>query len=200
MQQITLAEFIRLYDKADSIVLLEGKREVLESDKNKLTELGRLLTNKTKRILFRSGNAKGADHHFSAGVSSVDNSRLQVITPYTGHRQRTNEAYETISLDDINIAAEPEVVYQAKQNKKTDKLIDQYITGDKNRYSIKGAYLLRDTVKVIGTNSIKPAAFGIFYDNLLNPKAGGTGYTMNICDQNKIPIIDQRIWFNWLTE
>ena len=69
--------------------------------------------------------------YFSVGVSSVDNSRLQVVTPYTGHRKKTNEAYETISLDDINMATEPEVIYQSKQNKKTEKLIDQYVLGDK---------------------------------------------------------------------
>src|SRR5687767_9136863 len=120
---MTLDEFIKLYDRRESIVILEGKREVLENDKKKLTEVGRLLTTKTKKILFRSGNADGADHYFSLGVSSVDKSRLQVITPYTGHRNKTNEAYETISLDDINIAAEDEVVYQTKQNKKSEKLV-----------------------------------------------------------------------------
>ena len=200
MLQITLGEFIKLYDKTGSIVLLEGKRNVEENDKIKLTELGRLLTAKTKKILFRSGNADGADHYFSAGVSSVNNSRLQVITPYTGHRQKTNDAYQTLSLDDINIAEEPEVIYQSKRNKKTEKLIDQYVTGDKNRFSIKGAYLIRDTIKVIGTKTIRPATFGIFYEDLDKPKTGGTGHTMNICGQNKIPIVDQSIWFNWLTE
>jgi len=196
---MTITEFIEVYDKDDSIVLLEGKREVLGNDKSKLTELGRLLTTKTKKILFRSGNANGADYYFSAGVSSVDNSRLQVITPYTGHREKTNQAYETISLDDINIAAEPEVVYQSKKNKKTEKLIDQYVARGKNGNTIKAAYIIRDTIKVIGAENIKPATFGIFYDNLDNPKEGGTGHTMNVCEQNKIPIIDQRIWFNWLT-
>lgn len=29
---------------------------------------------------------------------------------------------------------------------------------------------------------------------------GGTGYTMDVCKQNNIPIIDQREWFNWLKE
>ncbi len=197
---MTLKEFIQRFDKDNSIVLLEGKRNVLEGDKEKLIALGSLLTTKTKKILFRSGNADGADYYFSVGVASVDNTRLQVITPYTGHRQKDNQAYETISLDDIDIAAESEVVYQSKQNKKTEKLIDQYISGDKNRFAIKASYIIRDTIKVIGIKEIKPATFGIFYDDMGNPKSGGTGHTMHICEQNQIPVIDQRTWFKWLTE
>ena len=197
---MTLKDFIKRFDKNNSIVLLEGKRIVLDIDKEKLISLGLLLTKATKKITFRSGNADGADYLFSLGVTSVDNKRLQVITPYSGHRQKTNQAYETVSLDTINLAAEPEVVYQSKNYKKTEKLIDQYASGDKNRFSIKAAYIIRDTIKAIGTKDIKPATFGIFYDDLENPIKGGTGHTMNICEQNNIPIIDQKIWFKWLTE
>ena len=197
---MTFKEFIKQYDKDNSVILLEGKRNVLESDKEKLTALGSLLASKTKRMIFRSGNAEGSDQLFSDGVTSVDHKRLQVITPYSGHRQKTNQAYATISMDDINIAAEPEVVYQSKGNKKMEKLIDQFVSGDKNRFTIKAAYIIRDTIKAIGTDEIKPATFGIFYDDLDNPISGGTGHTMNVCDQNNIPLIDQKIWFKWLTE
>lgn len=197
---MTLKNFIKKLDKKNSIVLLEGKRNVLDADKEKLVSLGKLLASSTSKIIFRSGNADGADYYFSTGVAAVDNSRLQVITPYTGHRQKSNQAYDTISLDEINIAAEPDVIYQSKSNKKIEKLIDQYAAGARDRYSIKAAYFIRDTIKVIGTEEIIPANFGIFYDDLDNPKEGGTGHTMNICEQNNIPIIDQKIWFKWLTE
>lgn len=197
---MTLTEFIHQFDKPESIVLLEGKRTVLEPDREKLIALGRLLTTETRHMTFRSGNADGADQLFSDGVAGVDHKRLQVITPYAGHRKKTNRAYSTISLDDINIAAEPEVVYQSKSNKKTEKLVDQYVSGDKNRYSIKAAYIIRDTVKAIGTEDIKPATFGIFYDDLDAPRSGGTGHTMNVCEQNNIPVIDQTVWFKWLTD
>ncbi len=197
---MTLKEFIKQFDKPNSIVLLEGKRDVIDADKEKLTALGRLLASTTKNIIFRSGNAEGSDQLFSDGVTSVNNKRLQVITPYSGHRDKTNQAYETISLDEIDIAAEPEVVYQSKSNKKTEKLIDKFVSGDKNRYTIKAAYIIRDTIKAIGTEEIKPATFGIFYDDLEDPMAGGTGHTMNVCKQNNISIIDQKIWFKWLTE
>ena len=197
---MTLKEFIKLYDKDNSIVLLEGKRNVLDEDKPKLAALGKLLASQTEKMVFRSGNAEGSDQLFSDGVISVDNKRLQLITPYTGHRQKNNQAYETISLDDINIAAEPEVVYQSKSNKKTEKLIDKFVSGNKNRYTIKAAYIIRDTIKAIGTETVKPATFSIFYDDLDDPKTGGTGHTMNVCELNDIPVIDQKIWFKWLTE
>jgi len=197
---MTLEDFISQYDKDNSIVLLEGKRNVLEADKENLVSLGKLLASTTSKMMFRSGNADGADYYFSIGVSVVDKSRLQVITPYTGHRQKSNQAYDTISLDEINIAAEPEVVYQSKTNKKVEKLVDLYISGARDRYSIKAAYIIRDTIKAIGTEEIKPANFGIFYDDLDKPKEGGTGHTMRICEQNNIPIIDQKTWFKWLSE
>ncbi|MBK9272749.1 MAG: hypothetical protein IPM48_14265 [Saprospiraceae bacterium] len=197
---MTLYEFIIKYDQENSIVLLEGKRNVLEADQENLIALGKLLALKTARMTFRSGNADGSDQLFSKGVASVSPERLQVITPYVGHREKTNLANDTISLDDINIANEPEVVYQSKNNKKMINLINQFISGDKNRFSIKAAYIIRDTIKAIGTSKIRPATFGIFYDDLENPKTGGTGHTMNVCLQNNIPTIDQKIWFKWLQE
>lgn len=187
---MTFKEFITRYDKESSVILLEGKRDFNERDKNSLVGLGKLLATRSTKMTFRSGNAEGADYYFSLGVASVDHSRLQVITPYSGHRQKSNHANDTLSLDDINIAEEPEVIYQSKQNKKTEKLIDRYVSGDRNRFSIKAAYILRDTIKVIGTDDIKPATFGIFYDDLVNPKAGGTGHTIKICERNDIPFID----------
>jgi len=197
---MTLKEFIINHDQPNAVVLLEGKRGVLEADRPKLIQLGKMLASSTKHMLFRSGNATGSDEYFSAGVAEIDAKRLQVITPYTGHRKKTNKAYETVSLDQINIAKEPEVIYQSKQNKKTEKLIDKYVAGARDRYSIKAAYIIRDTVKVLGSENVSAATFGIFYDDLENPKSGGTGHTMNVCEQNDIPVIDQRIWMQWLEE
>jgi hypothetical protein len=195
---MTLKQFIKKYDFEGSVVLLEGKRTVTESDIEKLISLGKLLASKTKHILFRSGNASGADYYFSCGVASVNPKRLQSIIPYRNHRQRENNAYYTISLDEINIVNEPDVIYQSKFNKKTENLIDNYVSGNVNRFTIKSAYILRDTVKVIGTTNINPADFGIFYDDLANPMSGGTGHTMKICTHNSIPFINQSVWFNWL--
>lgn len=197
---MTLQTFLTNFDHDQSFVLLEGKRTVLPEDQEKLIALGRLLASKTSKIIFRSGNAEGSDQFFSMGVAAVDPKRLQVITPYSGHRQKTNLAYQTISLDDINLSEEPELVYLSRQNKKTEKLVDQYVAGDKNRYSVKAAYILRDTVKVIGAGNVSPASFGIFYDDLAEPMSGGTGHTMKVCVQHGIPMVNQTMWFKWLEE
>lgn len=195
---MTFFDFINEYDKPGYIVLLEGKRDVADADQKSLTELGMKLASSTKFMLFRSGNAAGADHFFSEGVFQVDPARLQVITPYTSHRKKTNADYTSIPLDNVNLMEEPEVVYQSKYNKKTANLIDKYVAGARDRFSIKAAYIIRDTVKAIGTTDIPQANFGIFYDDLNNPMQGGTGHTMDVCKKNGIPVIDQSIWFDWL--
>ena len=196
---MTFKDFISKVDREGSIVLLEGKREVSEMDIPNLISLGRLLAEHTKFIKFRSGNAEGADKYFSEGVAQVDMKRLQVITPYSGHRQKNNVAYETISLDNINLAMEPEIIYYSKKNPKAKNLVDQYILGENKQLSNKGAYLLRDTVKVTGTrNGLPPTSFAIFYDDLRQPMTGGTGHTMQMCKENMVAYVDQRTWFKWL--
>lgn len=195
---MTLTAFLNKYDYLGAIVLLEGKRIVAEEDKANLTLLGKLLAEKSTHILFRSGNASGADLYFSQGVAQIDSNRLQIITPYSNHRQKQSQTYNSVSMDDINMVEEPAVLYQSKSNKKMDKLVDQYVAGKKDRFSIKAAYIIRDTVKVIGTKDIPPATFGIFYDDLSDPGKGGTGHTMNVCRMNEVPLIDQKIWLKWL--
>lgn len=197
---MTIDDFISKYDNENSVILLEGKRNVLDSDKEKLFLLGKLLVSKTSKMIFRSGNAEGADQYFSEGVASIDFKRLQVITPYTGHRQKTNKSYDTIALDQVDLLSNPEVIYHSKSNKKTENLIDRYVLGENNRYTIKAAYIIRDTIKVLGANDILPATFGIFYDDLGDPQTGGTGHTMNVCNQMNIPFVDQREWFEWVEE
>lgn len=196
---MTLAEFAITYGQENTIILLEGKRNVLESDKEKLIQLGSLLATHLPLTTFRSGNADGADFYFSQGVLQVAPNRLQVITPYENHRQKLNNAYETISLDQIDLLNEPEVVYQSKNNKKTKFLIDKYVDGAKDRFAIKAAYIIRDTVKVTGTKSgIPPIDFALFYDDEQKPKTGGTGHTMEICEINNVDYLTQKQWFNWI--
>jgi hypothetical protein len=197
---MTFEEFVEKHDNEDAIVLLEGKREVLEADIPKLIALGKLLSSKTKNMLFRSGNAGGSDQYFSEGVAVVNPSRMQVITPYGGHRKKSNVAYETISLDEINLAMEPEVIYQTKTNTKMAGLVDRLMKGEKSQYTVKASYIIRDTIKVTGTRKIKPATFAIFYDDLKNPRQGGTGHTIDICKKKKVTAIDQRMWMKWLDE
>jgi hypothetical protein len=196
---MTSTEFFAKYNLENTIILLEGKRNVIELDKEKLIQFGKFLATKLPKAKFRSGNAAGADFYFSKGVLQVAPERLQVITPYDNHRQKANNAYETISLDQIDLTNEPEVVYQSKSNKKTKSLIDKYVGGAKDRFAIKAAYIIRDTVKVTGTNSgIPPINFAFFYDDLDNPKIGGTGHTMEVCEINKVPYLTQSAWGQWI--
>jgi hypothetical protein len=98
---MTSTEFFAKYNQENTLILLEGKRNVLEADKEKLIQFGRFLATNLPNAKFRSGNADGADFYFSQGVLQVAPERLQVITPYDNHRQKANNAYETISLDQI---------------------------------------------------------------------------------------------------
>jgi hypothetical protein len=194
-----LSEFTKKFSAENAIILLEGKRNVLENDKAKLIALGKILASQFPNAIFRSGNANGADYYFSKGVSQIAPERLQVITPYENHRRKSNVAYDTISLDQIDLVNEQEIIYQSKSNKKTKSLIDKYVDGSKDRFAIKAAYIIRDTVKVIGTNSgIPPINFAFFYDDFDNPRTGGTGHTMTICEINNIPYLTQEIWNEWI--
>jgi hypothetical protein len=159
-------EFAAKYDIAGAVVLLEGKREVREADKDALVAVGRLLASNTQHMVFRSGNAPGSDAYFSQGVVEIDRRRLEVITPYRGHRSGDNVAATTHSLDSLDLAAEDRVVYHSKQHAKTKKLVDEYVSGKRNPYAMKAAYILRDTVKVVGAAGIPQATAGVFYDDL----------------------------------
>lgn len=198
---LELKSFVENYDKPGTVILLEGKRKVLSTDESSLLLLGELLCRKMIHARFRSGNAQGADELFTLGVAKVDSTRIEVIVPYTSHRKQSNRGYQTHSLDDISLAAEPEVTYHTKFDARKAKLIDDYAGGISNHVTIKAAYLLRDTVKVIGTRSgISKATFAIFYDDLQNPVQGGTGHTMTVCKNNEVPFINQEVWMQWLAE
>lgn len=194
-----LEEFIKTYDQTGTIILLEGKRNVKDADKSKLEAFGKMLAEKLPNVAFRSGNADGSDLFFSKGVAKIAPERLQVVTPYEGHRTKQNYAENTLSLDSINLAEEPELVYESKSNKKMEKLIDKYVSGENNRYVIKAAYILRDTVKVLGTKSgVPPISFAFFYDDEDKPRSGGTGHTIKICERNGVPYLIQKDWMKWL--
>ncbi|MBX3043991.1 MAG: hypothetical protein KIT33_08240 [Candidatus Kapabacteria bacterium] len=196
---MTFHEFISNYDHEGTIVLLEGKRAVTEKDKVKLISLSKLLAMNSRHIKFRSGNASGADNYFSKGFSGKNSSRFEVIVPYHGHRSYDSAGFDIINIEDIPLTAESTLVVQSKENRRNLRIFDAYIAGERNSMAYKAAYLLRDTLKVIGHSpNIPPADFAIFYDDLLNPKSGGTGHTMVICERNKVPHIDQKTWFNWI--
>jgi hypothetical protein len=199
---MTLEKFIRLFDKEGLVILLEGKRKVLESDKERLFSIARLLADNTAHCIFRSGNADGADKYFKEGVMAVDPKRFQAIVPFNDHMKSVKEEpglYERISLEDINLVKEPSVLYESKRNKKQKGLVESFEKGIDPKIALKGAYIVRDTLKVTGAPSqgILPASFGIFYDDLREPKSGGTVHTMMVCDNQMVPYADQKVWGKW---
>ena len=194
---MTFENFCKLH--ANGIILLEGKRNVKPEDQAKLIGIGKLLATHLPNATFRSGNADGSDYYFSQGVSQVNSKQLEVITPYQNHRNKYNLAGTTHALDVINLVNEPEIVYHSKNHKATKSLIDKYIAGNKDKYAIKAAYILRDTIKVLGTNAgIPPITVALFYEDLENPMQGGTGHTQRVCLENNITFINQTTFFEWL--
>ena len=51
-------------------------------------------------------------------IVEIDKFRLQVITPYRGHRKKANLAYETISLDEIELDPDSPVVVNRRKTGK----------------------------------------------------------------------------------
>jgi hypothetical protein len=195
---MTFQEFIAAFDKEGSIVLLEGKRAVLSADAPLLTALGKQLAESTQWMRFRSGNAPGADALFTAGVAAIAPERIELILPYAKHRQEYAQNLKQVSMDDISLLEEPGLIYETKKNKKMAGLVDRYTQGNRDPYALKAAYILRDTLKVLGSKTLQKIHAGIFYDDLTNPNQGGTGHTMNVCKNHQVPCLTQEIWRDWV--
>jgi hypothetical protein len=196
-----LQTFIQRFDTPGSVVLLEGNREVHQEDAAKLEAMAKLLAQRTRHMIFRSGNAEGADALFAAGVVAVDGSRLQVVTPYSGHRKAFNQAGATVDLGQVDLLAEPQVPYLTKRATPVNAgLIDHYMDGGRDRNAQKAPYLLRDTLKVTGSHGagLLPATCGLFY-HVSKKKTSGTAHTMRVCAERGVPYFDQLNWFNWLS-
>ena len=190
--------FIEKYNKANVVILLAGKRAVVPGDEDKLVALGKILAEKMDRVHFRSGNAKGADELFAQGVSSVDPSRMHVVIPDSDHRKKARKGLKAYSIDAISLLNEDRIIYETRKNKKTAHLVDGYLEGVRGKTSQIIAPIFRNSVMVIGQGDLTPATVGIFYLDLADPDAGGTGFTMKLCQFENVPVIDQCTWFEWL--
>ena len=53
-------------------------------------------------------------------------------------------------------------------------------------------------MKVIGySEEFGPPVCGLFYVDLSDPEAGGTGHTIRVCRQQGIPVAFQDSWMHW---
>lgn len=197
---MTLEEFNSLMaNRSAPVVLVEGTRNLPESDTAKLVQFGKWLAETYPRVIFRTGNAKGSDEAFANGVGEVDPARIQYVVPYAGHRRKAigHGSYQVAlngmsSLDAERIA------------ERTVKASPQYGEWRVKRDTVpslraKMDYILRDTLKVMGAldSKIFQAIAGIFYVNPDDPMKGGTGHTIRVCRDLGVPVAFQDEWMKW---
>jgi hypothetical protein len=202
----TLAALATFLDKQKSpVLLLEGIRARPETDRFKVIAMGRMLAQRLPGVRFRSGNAEGTDTDFAQGVAAVDPGRMEYVMTHAGMgRKRRVEGCRTISLADLpNTADEVVADITLKATPSTVGLLDAYRAGGRSSaLGAKGAYLLRDTLKVTGhpESGLPPASAGLFYVNEDDPLSGGTGHTLRVCMEYNVPTLTQAIWLKWLQE
>lgn len=185
-----------LKDLPKPVIMLIGKREVRSTDTEMLIELGRRLATLFPNAEFRSGNAKGADALFAKGVNEVAPERITLFLPYDSHRTRAASDTRRISIDEMDLNNEPDIVAAARMNEKTRHHVDPYLRGKRDRFTMKIAYIFRDVLMVLGSTVKRlPKADAVFYyDDLANPLEGGTGFTVNLAMQNGIKVYNQSTW------
>jgi hypothetical protein len=195
---MNLNDFIATNDYPESVLIMIGKRKVHKKDELKLVEIGELIASKSKHLKFRSGNAKGADDLFIAGVKKFKPDKIELILPYKNHRRNVSQYSTCFNVEDYILNDVSSVIEYAKQNSDT-RLIERYMNGDNNRHIQNVKYTLRNTLLILGGDKLQKATCCIYYDDLENSLKGGTGYTVKLCKKNEIDCLNQSKWMNWLT-
>ena len=194
-----LEEFAGLIESHDApVVLFEGKRNIPEKYIQKASQLTEMLAQKYPFIIFRSGNAEGSDSAFIDGVKKVDPSRIQLVAPYAGHRKKAMIASaQYLYPEDLSKLQEERAIYETIiATPKNESLIRNR---HKNRtLAAKSKYLIRDTMKVLGTDKFDKPVAAVFYVDPDEPESGGTGHTIRVCKNFGVPVIFQDSWENWL--
>jgi len=182
------------------VIALIGKREVPESEHKTLIHMGQTLAERLPNAIFRSGNAEGADTMFAEGVRNVDPDRLTLFLPKTGHRRKSAEGLTTYAVDSLNLASEPNIVAAARTHPGTRQNVDNYLRGDRDRYSVKVSYILRDAWLILGSTTVELPRVDavIYYDDLQDPLSGGTGFTVKLARSKFINTFNQDAWKVWL--
>jgi hypothetical protein len=185
------------------IILIEGTRRLRESDRALLVRIGRFLAARWQNAIFRTGNAEGADSAFAEGVRSVANDRLQYVLP--GPRMGRNRLAQDAWVRHIEELSEdgraPIIEATKRATPDSRRPVDAFCGLLANRrLAAIGSYLLRDTLKVLGSAELglAPATLGIFYSD--DPDKGGTGHTIRVCHEHGVPVVLQNWWQHWLGE
>jgi hypothetical protein len=196
---MTLAEFTAIVEAAtEPVVLLEGRRSIPDHDAALATHTAIMLVRHFPALRFRSGNAKGADQAFSEGIAQMAPWRLQIVAPYAGHRKSARHAHAIYDSPESLSSVQEEVMAckTAAASPKNKGLIGK--RDKKGALAAKAAYLIRDTMKVTGHSELFPKpACALFYVDLNDPFAGGTGHTIRVCQQEGVPYAFQDSWQQW---
>ena len=184
------------------VILLEGTRKINDDQFLLLSKFGEFIAKQFPSSRFRSGNASGSDDAFATGIRKVAADRLQIVLPSidSGKARLKPQDYR-VALEDISIAEEKQIIYESKRATPANKrLIEAYENKREGVMKQKSLYLLRDTLKVIGSpeNGLRPITAGIFFVNEDDPTSGGTGHTIRVCRQNNVPVLTQDVWLNWM--
>lgn len=197
---MTLSDLETILSGASSpVILLEGKRSISDDLFRKARELGSLLAQRFVHARFRSGNAPGSDQAFTLGVTDIDPSRMEIVTPYQGHRKKHIPAGATCFYPH-----EDDPSMMASLVRDTVASSPGYDSLMKNRHKgrslkAKSAYLLRDTLKVTGGQGLLDMpAVAIFIVDPADVTSGGTGHTIRVCQQYNVPFLFQDQWIPWL--
>ena len=182
------------------VVLLEGTRELPASQAPYLTALAAHLARAFPHARFRTGNAKGSDEAFAAGVAGVDATRIEFVLPYATHRSKQRPAESpTTAIDAISLERVQEVVNATiEASPQYERVAANYLQHKTHpRQRATAQLILRDTLKVTGTEDMPPPVAGIFYVHAADPDRGGTGHTMRVCRVQGVPVINQFQWLEW---
>ena len=196
---MTLSEFTSIVGNSiEPVVLLEGRRSIPADDVVLATLLARELALRFPHLRFRSGNAEGSDEAFSEGIAQVAPWRLQIVAPYASHRKSkryVDAVYD--SPESLSIMHDDEVAYKTSQASPHNAALIQK-RGRGGALGAKAAYLIRDTMKVTGHSELFPKPVcALFYVDLNDPHAGGTGHTLRVCKQEGVPHAFQDSWKRW---
>jgi len=193
-------QFTKLVESFEKpVILLEGSRNVAEDDTEYLTNFAAKLTKKFPQALFRSGGASGSDELFAQGVLQVNREKMQLFLPKS--RKADSGKTNTFFFDGLP-ESEQEEFFTLTEKVTPDykRLIEFYKKRKPGRAFYKTQFLLRDALKVCGSESLKMsrADVGCFYVNSDKQGGGGTGHTMRVCRLLKVPVIEQTEWLKWL--
>jgi hypothetical protein len=189
------------------VILLEGTRKLPVLAHEGLRRLAAWLCVEFPRAVFRSGNAEGTDTVFADAVAACDLARLELVLPHAGMgRARRPPGARCLALDALPEAELERVVnLTGSAGRDAGRLGEYYLkhrNGPTSAASSKAAYLLRDTLKVVGSEvlGLAPATMGIFLVNEDQPKGGGTGHTIRVCELKGVPVATQSEWIEWIPE